>query len=119
MRHALVMLALAIRRASTLLPPAAPALRTARFATDASRALEQRFDAALKDDCGVRANDTVVAALSNLAEVCDHAADRYQRDVGTMNVTMPVVFFILYLIVLNNRFVGGFIRGYSFIRDCA
>ena len=64
MRHALVMLALAIRRASTLLPPAAPTLRSARFATDASRALEQRFDAALKDDCGVRANDTVVAAVS-------------------------------------------------------
>ena len=65
MRHALVMLALAIRRASTLLPP--PALRsssTARFATDASRALERRFDAALRDDCGVRANDTVVAAVS-------------------------------------------------------
>ena len=64
MRHALVMLALAIRRASTLLPPAAPTLRSARFATDASRALEQRFDAALRDDCGVRANDTVVAAIS-------------------------------------------------------
>ena len=58
------MLAVAIRRASTLLPPAAPTLRTARFATDASRALEQRFDAALRDDCGVRANDTVVAAIS-------------------------------------------------------
>ena len=64
MRHALIMLAVAIRRASTLLPPAAPTLRTARFATDASRALEQRFDAALRDDCGVRANDTVVAAVS-------------------------------------------------------
>ena len=64
MRHALVMLAVAIRRASTLLPPAAPTLRSARFATDASRALEQRFDAALRDDCGVRANDTVVAAIS-------------------------------------------------------
>ena len=64
MRQALVMLAVLIRRASTLLPPAAPTRRSARFATDASRALEQRFDAALKDDCGVRANDTVVAAVS-------------------------------------------------------
>ena len=53
-----------LRRASTLLRPAALRSTTARFATDASRALERRFDAALRDDCGVRANDTVVAAVS-------------------------------------------------------
>ena len=63
LRHALMLCVL--RRASTLLrPPALVRSSTARFATDASRALEQRFDAALRDDCGVRANDTVVAAVS-------------------------------------------------------
>ena len=63
MRHILIMLCV-LRRASTLLRPPALPSTTARFATDASRALEQRFDAALRDDCGVRANDTVVAAVS-------------------------------------------------------
>ncbi len=63
MRHALIMLCV-LRRASTLLRPPALSSSTALFATDASRALERRFDAALKDDCGVRANDTVVAAVS-------------------------------------------------------
>ena len=63
MRHILIMLCV-LRRASTLLRPPALHSTTARFATDASKALERRFDAALRDNCGVRANDTVVAAVS-------------------------------------------------------
>ena len=59
---------LLIRRATTLLrPPALRARRSVRHASQASLALEQRFDLAL-DACRISANDTVVAAVSGGAD---------------------------------------------------